>query len=157
MASLSLVDVQERRFVSEVSTPGCSLVFAAGPRRFFMLCANGAALTVTLDDAGQATVARTEPFFDPQKDPLTEKAVRRGNEWLFVSFDGMVQPVDVSGTELRMGERWSLVDDADRTAGWRIGGGQHLAVHGASGRLFALVHQGGPDTHKQAACSAFRW
>jgi methylamine dehydrogenase heavy chain len=149
MASLSLVDVKERRFVTEVSTPGCSLVFAAGPRRFFMLCANGAALTVTLDDAGQAAVARTEPFFDPQKDPLTEKAVRRGNEWLFVSFDGMVQPVDVSGAELRMGERWSLVDDADRTAGWRIGGGQHLAVHGASGRLFALVHQGGPDTHKQ--------
>jgi methylamine dehydrogenase heavy chain len=150
MASLSLVDVRERRFVSEVSTPGCSLVFAAGPRRFFMLCANGAALTVTLDDAGQATVARTQPFFDPQKDPLTEKAVRRGDEWLFVSFEGAVQPVDVSGPELRMGERWSLVDDADRGANWRIGGGQHLAVHGGSGRLFALMHQGGADTHKQA-------
>ena len=149
MASLSLVDVKERRFVAEVSTPGCSLVFAAGPRRFFMLCANGGALTVTLDDAGQAAVARTQPFFDPQKDPLTEKAVRRGNEWLFVSFEGMVQPVDVSGAELRVGERWSLLDDADRAASWRIGGGQHLAVHGPSGRLFALMHQGGPDTHKQ--------
>jgi methylamine dehydrogenase heavy chain len=104
MTSLSIVDVRERRFVTEVQTPGCSLVYTAGPRRFFMLCANGGALTVTLDDAGQATVARVQPFFDPQKDPLTEKAVRRGNEWLFVSFDGMVQPVDVSGAELRMGE-----------------------------------------------------
>ncbi len=150
MASLSIVDVRERRFVAEVATPGCSLVFAAGSRRFFMLCANGAALTVTLDDAGQATVARTQPFFDPQKDPLTEKAVRRGDEWLFVSFDGMVQPVDVSGAELGIGERWSLLDDADRKAGWRVGGGQHLAVHARSGRLFALVHRGGPDTHKQA-------
>ena len=150
MASASIVDVRARRFVTEVQTPGCSLVYAAGPRRVFMLCANGAALTVTLDDDGQPTVARTEPFFDPQKDPLTEKAVRRGDEWLFVSFDGMIQPVDVSGPTLRMGERWPLLDDADRQASWRVGGGQHLAVHGPSGRLYVLVHQGGPDSHKEA-------
>lgn len=150
MSSLSIVDVQARRFVTEVSTPGCSLVYGAGPRRFFMLCANGAALTVTLDDAGQAAVARTEPFFDPQKDPLTEKAVRRGDEWLFVSFDGTVQPIDVSGPALRIGERWSILDDADRAASWRVGGGQHLAVHAKSGRLYALMHQGAVDTHKKA-------
>ena len=150
MASLSIVDVRERRFVTEVSTPGCSLVYGAGPRRFFMLCANGAALTVSLDEAGQPIVARTQPFFDPQKDPLTEKGVRRGDEWLFVSFDGWIQPIDVSGPELRPGERWSLLDEADRTATWRIGGSQHLAVHGASGRLYSLMHQGGVDTHKAA-------
>jgi len=149
MASLSIVDVRARRFVAEVATPGCSLVYAAGPRRFFMLCANGAALTVTLDDAGQATVARTDPFFDPQKDPLTEKAVRRGDTWLFVSFEGMVQPIDVAGGGFAVGERWSLFDDADRGAAWRVGGGQHLAVHGPTGRLFTLVHQGGVDTHKE--------
>jgi methylamine dehydrogenase heavy chain len=150
MASLSIVDVVARKFVAEVSTPGCSLVYAAGPRRFFMLCANGAALTVVVDDAGQATVARTEPFFDPQKDPLTEKAVRRGDEWLFVSFDGMIQPVDVAGAELKTGERWALLDDADRKDSWRVGGGQHLAVHGPSGRLYVLMHQGGVDSHKEA-------
>jgi methylamine dehydrogenase heavy chain len=149
MTSLSIVDVRERRFVTEVPTPGCSLVYGAGPRRFFMLCANGAALAVTLDAAGQATVARTEPFFDPQGDPLTEKAVRRGSEWLFVSFAGAVQPVDVSGAALRFGERWSLVDEGDRTASWRVGGAQHLAVHGPTGRLYALMHRGGPDTHKE--------
>jgi methylamine dehydrogenase heavy chain len=114
-----------------------------------MLCANGAALTVVLDDAGRPTVARTQPFFDPQKDPLTEKAVRRGDEWLFVSFEGEIQPVDVSGPELRMGERWRLTDDDDRAASWRIGGGQHLAVHGKTGRLYTLMHQGGVDTHKE--------
>jgi methylamine dehydrogenase heavy chain len=149
MTSLSIVDVRDRRFVAEVPTPGCSLVWAAGPRRFFMLCANGGALTVALDDTEAPIVARTAPFFDPQKDPLTEKAVRRENEWLFVSFEGWIQPVDVAGPALAMGERWSLVDDADRGAEWRIGGGQHLAVHGASGRLYALMHQGGPDTHKE--------
>jgi len=149
MTSLSIVDVQARRFVGEVQTPGCSLVYAAGPRRFFMLCANGSALTVTLDDEGrEQAVARTAQFFDPNKDPLTEKAVRRGNEWLFVSFEGQVRAVDVSGPELRFAEPWSLVDDADRGASWRVGGGQHLALHAASARLYVLMHQGAPDTHK---------
>jgi methylamine dehydrogenase heavy chain len=149
MTSLSIIDVRARRFVSEVQTPGCSLVYAAGPRRFFMLCANGSALTVTLDDEGrEQAVERTAAFFDPNKDPITEKAVRRGNEWLFVSYEGQVHPVDVSAPQLRFGEPWSLVDDTDRAASWRIGGGQHLAVHAPSGRLYALMHQGGPDTHK---------
>jgi methylamine dehydrogenase heavy chain len=149
MTSLSIVDVQARRFTTEVQTPGCSLVYPAGPRRFFLLCANGAALTVTLDEEGrERSVERSEPFFDPNRDPVTEKAVRRGDEWLFPSFEGHIHPVDVSGERMRFGERWSLVDDADRAASWRIGGAQHLAVHAASGRLYALMHQGGPDTHK---------
>ncbi|HEX2485601.1 MAG TPA: amine dehydrogenase large subunit, partial [Myxococcota bacterium] len=93
-------------------------------------------------------LARTEPFFDPSVDPLTEKAVRRGDEWLFASFEGKVHAVDVSGPELRFAEPWSLFDDAERAASWRVGGNQHLAVHAASGRLYALVHQGPPDTHK---------
>src|SRR5215813_5844766 len=68
MTSLSIVDVQARHFVAEVPTPGCSLVYGAGPRRFLMLCANGGALVVTVDDQGTAaTPVRTDPFFDPQK------------------------------------------------------------------------------------------
>src|SRR5262249_8583539 len=90
----------------------------------------------------------SEPFFDPQQDPVTEKAVRRKQEWLFVSFGGVVHPIDVSGDKPRFGESWSLFDDADRRASWRIGGAQHLAVHAPTRRLYALVHQGGPDTHK---------
>ena len=80
--------------------------------------------------------------------PVTEKAVRVGNQWLFVSFDGIVHPVDGSGAEPVFGPTWSLVDAADRAENWRIGGGQHLAAHRASGRLYALMHRGGPDTHK---------
>jgi methylamine dehydrogenase heavy chain len=151
MTSLSVVDVKARRFATEVQTPGCSLAYAAGRRRFLMVCADGSAMTVTLEEDGStAHVARSQPFFDPQKDPVTEKAVRRGNDWLFVSFEGVVHPVGVGSETLRFGETWSLLDDEDRRASWRIGGAQHLAVHVASGRLYALMHQGGPDTHKEA-------
>ena len=115
--SLSIVDVAERRFVAEVETPGCSLVYAAGPRRFLSLCADGTALVLALDESGGApSKAKTERFFDPQADPVTEKAVRRGDEWLFVSFEGVVHAVDVSGPALRFAETWSLVDEAERGA-----------------------------------------
>jgi methylamine dehydrogenase heavy chain len=114
-----------------------------------MLCSDGALLTITLDESGrEAGRQRSQSFFDPVRDPVTEKAVRRGDRWLFVSFEGLVHPVDVSGETPSFGERWSLLDSADRAEGWRVGGQQHLALHGPTGRLYSLVHQGGPDTHK---------
>ena len=147
--SLSIVDVERRKLAGEISTPGCSLVYGAGARRFAMLCADGSLLSVTLDDEGrEVSKVRSQPFFDPQADPVTEKAVRHGDVWLFVSFEGRVHAVDISGDEPRFGEVWSLLSDAERERSWRIGGSQHLAVHQATGRLYALVHRGGPDTHK---------
>jgi methylamine dehydrogenase heavy chain len=147
--SLSIVDVEQRRLTADIATPGCSLVYAAGPRRFISLCGDGAALSVTLDDDGhEVSRARSEPFFDPQADPVTEKAVRYRNQWLFVSFEGKVHVVDASGAELRFPEAWSLVTDAERVEKWRIGGLQHSAVHQQTGRLYTLMHRGDPDTHK---------
>ena len=150
-ASLSIVDVEQRRFVTEIATPGCSLVYPAGPRRFAMLCMNGALLQVTLDENGrEASKLRTATFFDPESDPVTEKAARWGDRWLFVSFDGWIHPVRFDGDEPVFEERWSLVSEAERGDRWKIGGSQHLAVHEPTGRAFALMHQGGPDTHKTA-------
>jgi methylamine dehydrogenase heavy chain len=149
--SLSIVDAEQRTFAGEVEIPGCSLVYGAGPRRFFSLCADGAALVVTLDDAGkEVSKTRTPSFFDPQRDPVTEKAVRYRDQWLFVSFDGHVHPVDVSAAAISFAEPWSLLNEGDRDDTWRIGGLQHLAVHQGTGRLYSLVHRGGPDTHKEA-------
>jgi len=112
----------------------------------------GAALSVLLDDeGGTARLERSEPFFDPQKDPVTEKAVRRGNEWLFVSFEGVVYPVDVSGEKPRFGE--TLV------AGRRRGPARLVAYRGwpaprRARRLRPALRPhapGRPDTHKAPA------
>ena len=147
--SLSIVDVQNRRFAGEIETPGCSLVYPVGPRRFLSLCADGAVFTLTLnDDGSEAGRTLSKPFIDPKVDPVTEKAVRVGDDWLFVSFDSIIHPVNGSGATPTFGEPWSLIDDTDKREEWRIGGNQHLAVHRASGRLYALMHRGGADTHK---------
>jgi methylamine dehydrogenase heavy chain len=147
--SLSVVDVAQRRFTGEVQLPGCGLVFAAGPRRFFSLCADGTARVVTVDEAGgKPAVASTARFFDAQADPLIEKGARRGGAWHFVSYRGVLHTIDVGGAEIAFGETWPLLSDAELADGWRIGGPQNLAVHAPTGRLFALVNQGGDDSHK---------
>ena len=148
--SVSVVDTAELRFAGEIETPGCSLVYAAGPRRVAMLCADGSLLLVTLDERGaESSRLRSAVFFDPEKDPVTEKAARGASSWFFVSFEGYVHEVDLSGDVPRFAEPWSLFTAAEREERWRFGGAQPLALHDATGRLYALVHQGGPDGHKE--------
>ena len=140
--SISVVDIENREFVGEISTPGCSLVFSAGELRFLMICANGDLLTVTLDEnGGEASKERTARFFDPEVDPIRESGVRYGDEWLFVSFDGMLHSIDISGAMPQVGESWSLLSAGDREQNWRITGRQPLAVHKQSGRLYVLARQ----------------
>ena len=147
--SVSVVDATGRKFVGEIETPGCALVFPTGPRSFFSLCADGGLLLVTLDDSGQAAKReRTAPLFDVAHDPVTEKPVRAGDTWYFVSFDGDVRPVRVTADSATAGATWSLTSAAERHQGWRPGGLQQLAVHEGRRRLYAIMHQGSRDTHK---------
>lgn len=140
--SISVVDIEQGSFVGEISTPGCSLVFSAGNLSYMMICANGDLLTVTLDEnGGEVSKERTARFFDPEVDPIREAGVRYGNEWLFVSFDGILHTLDISGAMPRIGESWSLLSESDREQNWRIAGRQPLAVHPHSGRLYVLARQ----------------
>lgn len=147
--SVSVVDLHERRFVGEIDTAGCACVYPTGADSFGMLCGDGTAVKVEIDGTGKLRrMTRSEKFFDVVADPLTEKGVRVGNRWLFSSFEGHLHDVDFEGLSPALRDKWSLFTDAERAAGWRIGGVQHLAIHGSSGRLYSLVHEGGPGSHK---------
>ena len=149
--SISVVDTRARTFVGEIDTPGCALAFPTGARAFFSLCADGALLKVRLDDSGRGvSQERTAPFFEVQTNPVTEKAVRRGDSWYFVSYDGTIYSVSIGrdGADLTAGPHWSLTSDSERAQQWRPGGLQQLAVHVGLNRLYAIMHRGGPETHK---------
>jgi methylamine dehydrogenase heavy chain len=149
--SVSVVDLEGRRFVGEIPTGGCALVLPAGPRRFGMLCGDGSALAITLDDAGrEARRSRSAVFFDATKDPLTEKGVRSfAGTWLFASFEGFLHRIDFLADPPRQ-TSVPLIGDAERKQGWRIGGMQHLAIHAKRGELYSIVHQGEAGSHKEA-------
>jgi methylamine dehydrogenase heavy chain len=147
--SVSVVDTSTRKFVGEVETAGCALIYPTGPRRFFSICGDGALLVTTLTDTGEvAGRSRTTRLFDVVKDPLTEKGVRLGDTWLFASFEGDMHPLRNTPAGIQADPTWPLFTAQELAQHWRTGGLQHLALHRDSGRLFAIVHQGGTETHK---------
>lgn len=148
-ASVSVVDVEARRMVAEVQTAGCAAVFPAGPTRFGMLCGDGTAITVHLKENGELDrIARSASFFEVVADPITEKGVRDGSIWWFASFGGQLYEVDFSGDAPTPKAPWLLFTDDELDDDWRIGGAQHLAYHPGTKRLYSVVHQGGPGSHK---------
>jgi methylamine dehydrogenase heavy chain len=148
-SSVTVVDTTTRQFVGEVETPGCALIYPTGPRSFFTLCGDGGALVTQLDEkGGVASQSRTAPLFDIDHDPVTEKGVRLGDIWYFVTFAGRIVPLHATRAGVTPGEAWWLTTAAERQQGWRPGGLQQLAVHAGQNRLYSIMHQGPVETHK---------
>jgi methylamine dehydrogenase heavy chain len=149
--SVSVVDVENQSYVADIETPGCALMFPSGPRRFSMICADGSMLTVTFDESGEVATTRSEPFFDAQNDPVFEHpgfSTKDGQAY-FISYRGMVHPVDLSGGQPQFGEAWSLLAEEEK-GHWWPGGWQVAAYHPGSNRLFVNMHEGTMWTHKHA-------
>jgi methylamine dehydrogenase heavy chain len=146
--SVTVVDTKLRKFVREIETPGCALIYPTGPRSFFSVCGDGSLSLVNLDDNGAAHQKRTQPLFNMAGDPVTEKAVRIGHTWYFVSFAGRIYPLEAGPQQATLGPTWWLTSNAERNAGWRPGGIQQLAVNSHTSRLYAIMHRGGVETHK---------
>ncbi|MEZ4217382.1 MAG: amine dehydrogenase large subunit [Myxococcota bacterium] len=150
VASVSITDMEARAFVGAIPIAGCAGIYPLGARRFASLCADGTLLEVALDDAGRVQRRASTPrFFDAVEDPVMMAGGRAGARWVFVTFAGVVHEVDFAGDAPALAS-WSLLDDADRAQGWRPGGKQNVALHAASGRLYAIVHRGGTGSHKEA-------
>jgi methylamine dehydrogenase heavy chain len=143
-SSITVIDTQERSILNEIETPGCFLAYPTGASGLSMLCGDGSLLTLHLDSAGQVTRRlMSEPFFDPDEDPIIENGPSIAGTWYFPSYGGEVYPVDLSGDEPVFGETWSLVDDYEEPEGagrWLAGGLQLAAAHATRGELFFLVH-----------------
>ena len=146
--SVSVVDVVERRFAGEISTAGCGIIMPAGPRGFLMLCGDGTLQHLRLDERGlEAGRSRSKPFFDVEKDPVFDRVVHAGGDWILVTHDGLVRQVGVDGERIRVGEAWSMLNEDDRKDGsdreqWRPGGDQPFTMHRGSSLLYVADAQG---------------
>ncbi len=141
--SLSVVDLVKRSFIGEIEIPGCSFALPAKIRTIASICGDGRLMLTKLKEDGTVDAqTKTKEFFDPSIDPININAVRYGDSYLFVSTEGVLHQADFSGDKVIHSKPWSLISDEERLAKWRIGGLQHLAIHEATGRLYALVLQG---------------
>jgi methylamine dehydrogenase heavy chain len=150
--TISIVDLEASKFVAEVETPGCASIYAAGERDFYSTCGDGGFFHLRLDNDGHAILReRIAPVFDPINDFLTTEASRLGNSWYFVSQQNNVYELEMSPSGVKLAGKWSLVTDGERKKNWRISGDENTAIHRRSGRLFVLMHQGGPETRPDPA------
>jgi methylamine dehydrogenase heavy chain len=148
-ASFGVLDPVKKTVIGEIDTAGCTLVFPSGPNRVSSICESGRLLTITLDGQGhEASRANSDPFFNPDEDPVFAQAVPLTDGYAFVSFLGEVHEIDFTHPKPVLRAPWPLVTGADKGT-WRPGGIQIGAVHRALGRLYVPMHRGGEGSHKQ--------
>ena len=96
---LSVVDLQQRKYLGEIETGGCSLAFPTGPSSVASLCPDGSFAHTTFDAEGNAEIENGEPFFDSENDPVFEHAAlhRPSQKAFFISYEGWVYPVALNG------------------------------------------------------------
>jgi methylamine dehydrogenase heavy chain len=144
-SGISVYDMTTLSRVSTIETPGCFLVYPTGARGVSMLCGDGRLLTVHLNDEGGLDRKITsEPFFDPDVDPIMENGVQIRGVWYFPSRTGDVYPVDLSGEEPAFHDPWPLAGTAEATdsgEAWLPGAPVQMAASNAlRDELYVLMH-----------------
>ena len=153
--SVTVVDMQAKKDLGEISMPGCWAIYPAksNSKRFASLCGEGNVTTVTIDDSGkEASRTASGKFFDPDGDAWFMQGEQDGDRYHFVSFKGNVATVNVGGDTATLEGTWPLVAKGDHKKAWRPGGYQPLAVHSGTNRLYVAMHSGGVEgSHKNPA------
>jgi methylamine dehydrogenase heavy chain len=144
--SVSVADLQSGKFLSEIPTAGCGLVYPSKKLSFLQLCGDGSAQLITLNGKGEEqSRVRSEIFFNLEADPLMEKPARSEAGWVFNTFHGKVFQVTTEEGKIKVNSLFTVGSD---DGGWRIGGMQPVAFHEPSQLLLLLMHQGVENTHK---------
>lgn len=153
--SVTVVDLEQRKVVAEIATPGCwgLLPAATHGTRFSMLCGDGKVATVTLDAQGQSIDRQlSEKLFDADADAWFHHAEQAGDRYWFVSFKGVLTELDLGGPVAQRKAEHALVGAAQQRAGWRPGGYQPFAIDAAAKRLVVAMHDKGREgSHKTPA------
>ncbi|MGH7913565.1 MAG: amine dehydrogenase large subunit, partial [Candidatus Binataceae bacterium] len=148
--SVTVVDLKGKKVAGEIQTMGCSEVLILGAREFASVCADGSMLTTAFDDSAKATSQKrtAKPFFDVEKDPVFQLPALIDKKAYFVSYHGVVYPMDLGANPAQPEATWSLLSDTEKKAGWRPGGWQPVAGYAPGHLIFVLMHQGGEWTQK---------
>ncbi len=150
-ASVSLVDVKDREFAGEISTPGCALIMGTANRGFLQICGDGSLQLIRVDTNGKESQRiRSRKFFSIEEDPVFDKPVQTPEGWLLTSYQGRVFDVTVDGDDIRISEPWWLLTQDDKAENWSPGGGQLIAYHERQDLLFVLVNSEGEFSHDSA-------
>lgn len=154
-SSVTVVDLENLKVVTEVPTLGCWAVYPAseGSTRFSTMCGDGTLLTITLDEIGKVLEQHRSPkFFDADADALFIHGERVGTKTYFISFKGMLHATTLDGPSPVIEGAWPLVPEKGPAAGWRPGGYTPFAIDPSRGSLYLSMHPKGTEgSHKLGA------
>ena len=155
-SSVTVVDLDGRKILSDIDLPGCSLVYPTGPRGFTSLCADGTMTSIALDAAGKAGPAVTsEAFNNIDDDPLFMTPAMVGRTGWFVSFRGNLRAIDFASAVAKDLGGFALPKQDGGTPEWRPGGWQVISTDRA-GLLYVLMNpKGGEGSHKDGGTEAW--
>ena len=95
--SVSVIDIDQRKIVSEVQIPGCSMIYPTAKLSFASLCSDDVMLISSLNKDGTIkNQKRSKKFFSGDKDPIFAFNAMIGDIAYFPSFMGQVQAIDMS-------------------------------------------------------------
>jgi len=150
--SVSVVDVETRSFVGEISTPGCAMIMPVADNGFLMICGDGTLQLIRVDEQGEEIDrVRSKEFFKTLDDPIFDQPVPTAKGWLLISHAGKVFDVTVEGSRINIGKPWSMLDAGDLEEKWRPGGFAFVSAHKRSGLFYVLMHKAEKEyTHQQS-------
>lgn len=150
--SVTVVDLQAGKFLTEIPTPGCFGIFPTpAGSRFTTVCGDGTLATFEVKANGEASApARSAKLFDPDADALFIVPERVGQDLVFPSFKGNLYRVSDSGKAPKLVEKFSVVEGID--GDWAPGGVDVSAYNAAHNVLFLTMHSDAQEgSHKNGA------
>ena len=148
--SVSIVDVEDRVFIYEVSTPGCAVIMPVADSDFLQVCGDGTLQLIQLDISGfEENRVRSDVFFDVIEDAVFDRATRSADGWILITHAGMVFEVSTDDDEIIIADGWSVVPEGEEA--WRPGGEEFISAHQENGLLYVGMHEGEVDTHHEEA------
>jgi methylamine dehydrogenase heavy chain len=146
--SVSIVDVQDRLFIYEVSTPGCAVIMPVADMDFLQICGDGTLQLIQLDVSGfEQNRARSDIFFDVIDDAVFDRTARSAQGWFLITHAGRIFSVGTDDDEIQISEPWSIVPEGEEN--WRPGGLEFFSAHQDTGLLYIAMHEGEVDTHHE--------
>jgi len=144
--SVSIVDVEDRVFIYEASTPGCAVIMPVADSDFLQLCGDGTLQLIQLDISGfEENRIRSDIFFNVMEDAIFDRTARSADGWYLITHAGIIYEVGSQGSEIIINDSWSVTQEGEDS--WRPGGDEFITAHRDTGLLFVVMHEGDVDTH----------
>ena len=147
--SVSIVDVEDRVFAHEASTPGCAVIMPVAENDFLQVCGDGTLQLIQLDISGfEANRVRSDVFFSVMDDAIFDRVASSDTGWFLITHSGTIFHASTDNDEIIIEDGWNpRLEDEEN---WRPGGrNEIISAHHETGLIFVAMHEGPIDTHHE--------